>query len=151
MTIRLELTLNAVGAGFILSCENVGGDYVRLWAQDNSWGWSMPRVLVRTEADGDVTATLRPRDAVFTANLPNYATLAPGEGTAYSVGADGLDLAAFQPLLPFTESPLWVQGELSVTPSPEAAEFGVWCGSLRSEVTRLLPPHLWLRPASDVP
>ena len=44
----------------------------------------------------------------------------------------------------WADRPVWVRAELRCDPTPEAAEHGVWCGSVASDLTRLEPPHGWL-------
>lgn len=146
---NLELSVDGRGPRLVLEVRNVGGTEVRLWEQENSWGWPMPRVHVRATPHADPALTLRPADRVWTGNLPTALRLAPAESSRYELRADDLDRAALRQLRPFRERTLWVQGELRSEPSAEAAEYGVWCGMLLTPVTQLDPPHHWMGPSSE--
>jgi hypothetical protein len=143
-TANLQLSIDVQGPRLVLTVSNVGSTEVALWKQENSWGWPMPRVHVRTTPDGDPAFTLRPADRVWTGNLPTFHRLAPAGSVRYELRAvdladEGLNAARW-----LSGQPLWVQGELRCDPSAEAAEFGVWCGGLLSDIRRLDPPHAWL-------
>ena len=116
---------------------NTGADSVRLWQQGNSWGWSMPRLSVGTHV-------LRPAARVWTRNFPANTELAPQESARYALRAGDFDPGTLEPLQSLSDQPLRVTPELHCEPTPEAAEYGVWCGTLRGEEQELSPPHPWL-------
>jgi hypothetical protein len=145
VTDELSLRVYVEDDSLVLEATNAGNAEVRLWQQSNSWGWPMPRVYV--DAGGAEPHCLSPAPRVWTRNFPSSVELAPGESARYVLRAGDLDPATLEPVHHLWQEPLWVRGELRCTPSPEAGEYGVWCGTVRGPRAELPPPHEWLRPA----
>jgi hypothetical protein len=146
----LQLRLDVDEAVVILRATNTGHDSVALWEQDNSWGWPMPRLHVWPTSAPDTRLTIHTAGRVWTANLPTFERLRPGQSMNFVLRSQDLDLAVLGPWPGITEQPLLLQGELCCDPSPDAAEYGVWCGVLRSPIRQFDPPHRWLPTPSEL-
>jgi hypothetical protein len=131
----------------VVEVTNAGAAGVRLWEHGNSWGWSMPRLYLSPEPGSAAPLCLSPAARIWTRNFPSSVELAPQESARYVLRAGDFDPETLKPAQQLSEQPVWVQGELRCEPSPEAVEYGVWCGTVRGEEQELSPPHPWLRPA----
>jgi hypothetical protein len=144
---QLSLRVYPEDETLVWEATNEGSAALRLWEQGNSWGWPMPRLYVDSEPDGTAPHLLTPAARIWTRNFPSSVEVAPGGSTRYVLGAGDFDPDALAAVQPLAHQPLWVEGELRCEPSPEAAEHGVWCGTVRGQKQELAPPHGWLHPA----
>lgn len=146
-SIPLGLRLRSEANVVVLEVTNPGPGRIRLWRQENGWGWPMPGIRLGRPGEG-MPLRLRPRERLWTRDFPTFLELEAGDRTRYRL--EGVDLTPDGPAAAFDlhGERLEVQGELSCEPSPESEKYGVWCGTARSEPEVLLPPHPWLSAAA---
>jgi len=119
------------------------GDPVRLWEPQNSWGWGAISIELRADG-GDSSHFVERRERDWTKNGPTYFVLAPGEMRDFPVRLDdgwwhlGYDFSSV------IGRPFQVRAWWRTPPTPEAAELGVWVGTLVSDWAASTPPHHWL-------
>lgn len=140
----LVVSVAADADGLALVVQNRGETIVTLWEQHNSWGWSMPAFEIHDDPTADPVVTLRPGPRRWTRNFPSTISLAADSSMRIAVGSRDLAADSTTALAGLQDTTVWARGRLTVEPSPEAAELGVWCGSVVSELTRLDPPQEWL-------
>lgn len=133
-----------------LGVSNNTGKLLRMWQQDNSWGWKMPRILLRDEA-GTVPLQLRPALRVWTRNFPSFVELQPGESTSYYLGAADFmpdDLADAQR---YQDCDVLLSAELISPAGPEQQDNDIWSGALSSKPQLFAGPQRWLNsPVTEI-
>lgn len=146
---KLALDFNPEDEMLILRVTNVGNKPVRLWNQDNSWGWEMPRLVLSSESN-DRYAHLCPGMRLWTRNFPSFTQLNALEEKSYRLCANDFDPKQLASAREFISQKLLVKAQLHAAKSPEQLEQGVWYGLLESSPQLIEPPHRWLRDTSEV-
>lgn len=104
---------------------------VKLWEQDNSWGWDNLVVDLKERNDERIS-TVRRRISDFTVNAPVFNTIAPGQIHRLEINlADGW-WEIPQEVDVFNRS-YQVRVRLCVASSREAEELGVFVGEIQSK------------------
>lgn len=126
----------------------------RLWQQDNSWGWAMPRIRLTTDEesklrqaapDSPTSVVLRPALRVWTRNMPTFVELLPGDTTCYRLGGDDFLPEDLQKTSALQSLDLRVAAELHSPSGIEQQEQDVWIGVASSQQERSSPPYPWLQ------
>jgi hypothetical protein len=141
---RLGLRVYIQKNSLVFEVRNEGSNSVRLWQQNNSWGWSMIQVSIIDVDDSQVLCLLRPRSQDWTRNIPRYVELQPKQRynyVRYAYDFDPVDIAV---ALRFREQPLILQPRLVCDRSADTMAEGVWFGELEGEKQRSDRPHQWL-------
>lgn len=146
---KLSLRVFSDGDALVWDAVNAGERSVRLWRQNNSWGWSMPQLYVAPEAGSATPVHLVPAAKIWTRNTPGSVEVAPQESARYVLRARDFDPAALSAVRDLWQRPVWVRGVLVCEPSAQAFEHGVWVGTLRGAEQELSPPHLWIHPPPE--
>jgi hypothetical protein len=126
-----------------VTVENKGEQDLRLWARDNSWGWSMFSVLLALPGS-DQWRELTAKPIRWTANIPHALSILAGGRWDYELrrgdpnweGLDDVDDALNQPLQ--------VRVRLRIPETPEAVAQGVFIGEAIAPPSLSEPPHSWL-------
>jgi len=127
----------------VLEVTNQGSEPIRLWRQENGWGWPMPRIRLGRQGE-DLSIRLKPRDRLWTRDFPTFLELDRGHRTQYRLEAGDMAPRGLEAAERFREEVLEIRGKLQCDPSPEAERYGVWVGTAEGETQIVSPPHTWL-------
>lgn len=115
--------------GVVIS--NQTGHAVRVWKEDNSWGWYNLSLEFKNNTDGKITKILR-RQSDFTMNLPSYVNIEPHASLYRTVNiADGW--WSLPTGLNLTNGNYQISAQLLIRPSREAGRFNIFVGETRSD------------------
>lgn len=140
---ELDLKVRSRADVLLLEVINIGEKPVRLWNQDNSWGWEMPHISVCSE-NNDYHFQLAPGARLWTRNFPAFTELKPREVKVYRLRSSDFDPEMLLPVQKCLSERILVQAQLIGTESPEQSEHNVWFGLVQSYQQLLEPPHPWL-------
>ena len=140
----LILSASDRDARLVVTVRNGGREPVRIWRQDNSWGWSSFELLVAHAARPEVQHTLRPKPVIWTANLPSYVELGPAESTEFEFRAGHPNWEGLDSVRPIRDHELAVRVVLRIRESPEATDLAIFIGVAASSLCVSHPPHRWL-------
>ncbi len=131
---RLEVDINNHGIG-----------PVRIWDRNNSWGWETLMLEVGSSSQQYAnTYVLAPKPRIWTRNGPGFIEI-PGGGSHLVVITPGNpEWRGLDRIETLRGEMLRVRAKLSISPSPEAATYGVFVGEVSSSWQESEPPHLWL-------
>lgn len=139
----IELQLTVEPEALTVTATNRGKRDLKLWARDNSWGWSMFSLLV-AKPDSELWQELAPKAVRWTRNVPRALELPAGGQLVYELrhadpSWDGLgDVNAWLGQL------LQVRVRLRIPETPEAVSQGVFIGEAITPPRLSKPPHYWL-------
>lgn len=133
LSVHLELRSSAPPAGNVL-LRNDGIATIRVWQRDNSWGDSAVTFLLQR---GTGVQKFSEKFHEYSANVPGYITLAPGQtqNIPFDLSGSGDWEPAWQPGTSASGGTL--TAVYSVAPTKESVEFNVWTGEIASAPVKL--------------
>jgi len=139
--IELRLTVEPDALG--VTAVNTGERDLRLWARNNSWGWSMFSLLL-SRPGSDQWRELTAKPVRWTANIPHALNLPIGGRLEYELRPDDPGWEDLDAIQDWLNQPLLVRVRLRITETPEAVAQGVFVGEALSPISQSNPPHRWL-------
>ena len=139
----IDLRLTVEPSVLRITAVNTGEQDLRLWAHNNSWGWSMFSLLLAL-LGSDQWRELTPKPVRWTANIPHALNLPVGDLLEYELRREAPgweDLGVANALL---SQHLQVRVRLRITETPEAVAQGVFIGEALTPPCSSIPPHSWL-------
>jgi hypothetical protein len=122
---------------------STGEQDLRLWARNNSWGWSMFSLLLGAP-NSDQWRELSAKPVRWTANLPHALNLPAGGQLDYELRREDPAWENLGDVSAWLSQPLQVRVRLRITETPEAVAQGVFIGEALSPINQSNPPHCWL-------
>jgi hypothetical protein len=116
---------------------------VRLWARNNSWGWSMFSLLLALPGS-DQWRELTAKPVRWTANIPHALNLPVGGRLDYELRHEDPSWEGLDDVNAWLSQPLQVRVRLRITGTPEAIAQEVFIGEALTSPCPSLPPHSWL-------
>jgi len=116
---------------------------LRLWARNNSWGWSMFSLLLMLN-DSDQWQELTAKLVCWTRNVPHALGLPVGGQLEYDLRHKDPEWECLDNLNSWLNQPLQVRVRLRITETPEAVAQGVFIGEALTPPCSSIPPHSWL-------
>lgn len=146
----IQLTLRIQRRHLALTLVNSSPRPVRYWRAENSWGWFAVSIELRAENE-PLSHVVRRAQRDWTRNPPHFHTLAPGERDERELDLhDGWwDLPSG--LEQLRDRVIEVRSAFHVAPSPETSKYGVFVGTVLSDVVQSKPPHSWLFDTEELP
>jgi hypothetical protein len=122
---------------------NTGEQEMRLWARNNSWGWSMfSLLLARPDSDQWQELTAKPID--WTRNVPRATNVPAGGQLDYELRHEDPSWEGLDEVNAWLSQPLQVRVRLRIIGTPEAVAQEVFIGEALTSSCVSLPPHSWL-------
>jgi len=116
---------------------------LRLWARNNSWGWSMFSLLLALHGS-DQWRQLTAKPVRWTANIPHALNLPVGGRLDYELRHEDPNWEGRDDVNAWLNQPLQVRVRLSIPETPEAVAQGVFIGEALTPTCLSMPPHSWL-------
>jgi hypothetical protein len=126
---------------------NIGEQDLRLWARNNSWGWSMFSLLLAMPSS-DQWQELTAKPVRWTVNIPHALNLPVGGQLDYELRSEDpnwedpgrQDLGI---IIAWLSQPIQVRVRLRITETPEAVAQDVFIGEALTSPCLSMPPHSW--------
>lgn len=126
---------------------NRGEQDLRLWARNNSWGWSIFSLLLAMP-NSDQWRELTAKPVRWTVNVPHALNLPVGGQLDYELRHEDPGWEDLGDANAWLSQPLQVRVRLRITETPEAVAQGVFIGEALTPSCLSMPPHSWFhRPA----
>jgi hypothetical protein len=122
---------------------NIGEKSLRLWARDNSWGWSMFSLSLAL-AGSDQWKELTAKPVRWTANVPHALDLPPRGHLEYHLRRRDPSWAGLDDVEAWLNQSFQLQVRLQVPETPEALAHGVFIGKAFSAPILPKRPCNWL-------
>ena len=143
MDARIDLQLSVEAEVLTVTAVNRGDMGLKLWARDNSWGWSMFFLLL-AKPDSDQWRKLTAKPVRWTRNLPRALDLPAGGQLEYKLRHADPDWEDLDEANAWLGQPLQVRVELRISETPEGVAQGVFIGEALTSPHLWMPPHRWL-------
>jgi hypothetical protein len=139
------LTLQTGGppGSLVLAVSNATPRLLKLWKPANSWGDESFGFEFR-RTDGSALGRLKRKPQDWTRNFPSCFALQPGQSHELRFRLDDGWWEVPAPVTAARQGPLELRALLTIRPSAEAAQHGVFTGAVASAWVKSLPPHAWL-------
>jgi hypothetical protein len=116
---------------------------IRFWDYHISDGcWSIS-FQIKGESETEFTTIMRQWDVAYTVQGP-LNSIGPGESHVLAISLNDGRWARHKTIFRLGDKPLYVRVNYKVDPTPEAAKYQVFVGSVMSDWVLSLPPHDWL-------
>lgn len=139
--INLELVVELIVLRVIVI--NSGKQNLRLWARNNSWGWSMFSLLLALPGT-DTWREMTPKPVRWTVNIPYSLDLPVKRRLDYEIPYQDSNWDGLDNINAWLNQPLRVKIKLRIIETPEAVAQKVFIGEAISSSCLSLPPHSWL-------
>jgi hypothetical protein len=150
MNHAIELRLTVGPDALRVTAVNTGERDLRLWARNNSWGWSMFSLLLALPSS-DQWSELMAKPIRWTANIPHALNLPVGGRLDYELRREDPSWEGSGVVDGWLSQPLQVRVRLRITETPEAVAQDVFVGEALTSPCRSMPPHSWFRSAGQSP
>ena len=122
---------------------NTGEQDLRLWARNNSWGWSMFSLLL-ARSGSDHWSELTAKPVRWTANIPHALNLPVRGRLDYELRHEDPNWEGLDDVNDWLSQSLQVRVRLRITETPEAVAQEVYIGEGITSPYLSKPPHSWL-------
>ena len=122
---------------------NTGEQDQRLWARNNSWGWSIFSLLL-AQPDSDQWRELTAKPIDWTRNVPRATNVPAGGQLDYELRYEDPNWDGLDNVYAWLNQPLQVQVRLRIPETPEAVAQEVFIGEALTPPCLSKPPHSWL-------
>jgi hypothetical protein len=143
MNCGIELRLSIEPDALRVTAVNTGERDLRLWARNNSWGWSMFSLLLALPSS-DQWRELTAKPVRWTANIPHALKVAVGGRSQYELRREDPGWEDLGDANDWLSQPLQVRIRLRITETPEAVAQEVFIGEALTSPCLSMPPHSWL-------
>ncbi|PXF58243.1 MAG: hypothetical protein C4B58_07345 [Deltaproteobacteria bacterium] len=116
---------------------------LRLWARDNSWGWSMFSLLLALPGS-DEWRELTAKPVCWTANIPHALNLPLGGRLEYDLRCEDPEWNGLDAVEGWLNQSFQVRVRLCIPQTPEAVAQEVFIGEALTPPCLSKPPHSWL-------
>jgi hypothetical protein len=139
----IELRLTVETDVLRVTVANRSEQDLRLWARNNSWGWSMFSLLLALPGS-DQWRELTAKPVRWTANIPHALNLPVGGRLDYELRRGDPEWNGLDAVEAWLNQPLQVRARLHIADTPEAVAQGVFMGEALTPPCLSMPPHSWL-------